>query len=61
MKEKVNAVVEAVAAVVAAEQKERSKTVCVGAVDVDFLFVFHQLTETDELIPFQCPTFAQFQ
>ena len=62
MEEKANAVVEAVALVVAAEPKERSYTeYVVGAVDVDFFFVFHQLTETNELSLVQSLVAAQFQ
>ena len=61
MEEKANAAKEAVALIVAAEQNERSPTEFVGAVDVDFFFVLHQLTETDELSLVQSLVAAQFQ
>ena len=62
MEEKANAIVETIAVVVASQQNERSPTVFVGAaVDVDFFFVFHQLTETNELSLVQSLVAAQFQ
>ena len=59
LKEKVNAVKEAVAFVVAAERNERSGTIFIGVVDVDFFFVLHQLTEANELSLVQSLAAAQ--
>ena len=61
LEEDFDAIVEAVAFVVDAEQHERSHSSVRSAVDIHHLFVIHQLGETGQIIAFQCLKATQLQ